>query len=212
MIQNQIRLLYNQCRRLGFYRVFGDLVHEWEDVMSKSTVSLYKGFDEAKARGWYERWRKAVHKWVKKHSDSEYADLVLFLPDLFILCVGLILDPRVPSKIKIALLSAVGYVITPFDIMPEAVMGVLGLIDDAGIVIIALNAVFGTLEMDPDVLEKVLRDYWHGTENPVSLVKALYKFIVTNANKLFGNTMVANQPLLDSSQRPRQPPTTCLYG
>ena len=134
--------------------------------MSKNRKSSHRGFDEAKARGWYQRWRREVHRWVKRHSDSDYADLLLFLPDLFILCVGLILDSRVPSKLKIALVSATAYVLSPFDIMPEAVLGVVGLVDDAGILIITLHAVLGAFEMDVMDFEKVIRDYWHGSENP----------------------------------------------
>ena len=166
----------------------------------------YARFDEAKARGWYQKWRQKVHNWVKRHSGSEIADILLFLPDLFILCVGLVLDSRVPAKLKVALVSAIGYVLSPFDIMPEAVLGVAGLIDDAGILIIALHTFFGVVEMEPADFDEVLRDYWHGSENPVDVVRALYTLIFMNANKLFGKLWAAIRRFWAHQKRNRSQP------
>ena len=153
--------------------------------MSKKSRSNFHGFDEEKARGWYQNWREKIYDWVKSHTDSDLADIILFLPDLFVLSMGLILDARVPSKLKVALVSAVAYVLSPFDLIPEALLGVAGLIDDAGILIIALHTVFGALELTPDEVEQILRDYWHGHGHPVEIVVKLYNMISKGANQLF---------------------------
>ena len=163
--------------------------------MSSKSDSGFKNFDKEKARGWYQKWRAVIYRWAKKHADSDFADILLFLPDLFILGVGLVLDPRVPGKLKIALVSAIAYVISPFDLIPEAVLGVAGLIDDASILIIVLHAVFGVLELDPDELDEILRDYWHGNESPVNIVAKLSKYLSENATRLFGKMWSAFQKL-----------------
>ena len=128
---------------------------------------------------------RKIYDWVKSHTDSDLADIILFLPDLFVLSMGLILDARVPSKLKVALVSAVAYVLSPFDLIPEALLGVAGLIDDAGILIIALHTVFGALELTPDEVEQIFRDYWHGHGHPVEIVVKLYNLISKGANQLF---------------------------
>ncbi len=172
--------------------------------MSEFKITEYEGFDEAKARGWYQMWRREVHNWVKRHANSDYADLLLLLPDLFILCAGLIRDPRLPSKFKLALVSAAAYVLSPFDLLPEAVFSVAGLIDDAGILIIALDTVFSAMQIDPGEFETILREHWHGGENPVQVVKTLNKFVFANGSKLFGrlwgaiSRFVAPPPASDS--------------
>ena len=144
------------------------------------------GFDEAKARGWYGKWRRVIRDWVKKNADLDIADIVLLLPDLLMLAVGTTKDPRIPSSVKLSLMSAVVYVLSPFDLVPEAIMGVAGLIDDAGILILALNAAMGAAEIDPSIWEEIWRAHWHGDDNPVNVVRKLYEFITENAKRLFG--------------------------
>ncbi len=172
--------------------------------MSEFKITQHEEFDEAETQGWYQMWRREVHNWVKHHADSDFADLLLFLPDLFILCAGLIHDPRLPSNFRLALVSVAAYVLSPFDLLPEAIFSVAGLIDDAGILIIALNTVSSAMEIDPGELERILREHWHGGENPVQVVETLNEFVVVNASKLFGglwgaiSQLVAPPPASDS--------------
>ena len=143
-------------------------------------------FDESKARSWYDAWRGKVKAWCKRNGESNIASVLLWLPDLFMLCVGLIGDKRVPASVKISLVSAVAYVLSPFDLIPEAVLGVPGLIDDAGILAIALHAVLGMVNIDPDEWTKIMRDHWRGDEDPVKVIQKLFQFIMKNAARLFG--------------------------
>lgn len=41
---------------------------------------------------------------------------------------------RVPARGVVAMFGALAYVATPIDLVPEAVLGPLGLVDDAGVV------------------------------------------------------------------------------
>ena len=143
-------------------------------------------FEEDKARSWYEAWRDKVKAWCERNGDSDLAKILLLLPDLFMLCIGLIGDKRVPASMKISLVSAVAYVLSPFDLIPEALLGVPGLIDDAGILAIALNAVLGMVNIGPDEWAAVLSDHWHGDDDPARVIQKLFQFIMKNAARLFG--------------------------
>ena len=161
--------------------------------MSERKSSPGNDYSERKAQGWYAIWRKRILKWVKIHTDSEVADYVTLLPDMLMLCVGLIRDQRVPSPLKVSLVSAVLYVLSPFDLVPEALLGVVGLVDDAGVLALALHGLLsiGTIEMDD--WESIFHDHWHGDGNPVHVILKLILRISKDAGRLVGKARCAFQ-------------------
>ena len=70
------------------------------------------------ADGWRKKWCKKIQNWLERNANSGLADILFWLCILFKLAVGLMLDPRTPRKYKLALLSAVLYVLSPFDLIP----------------------------------------------------------------------------------------------
>jgi uncharacterized membrane protein YkvA (DUF1232 family) len=50
------------------------------------------------------------------------------------------LDPRTPARPRLILLAALAYFVTPFDIVPDVILG-LGFIDDASVLMAAIAAV-----------------------------------------------------------------------
>jgi uncharacterized membrane protein YkvA (DUF1232 family) len=50
------------------------------------------------------------------------------------------LDPRTPIKPRLVLIGALAYFVTPFDVVPDILLG-LGFVDDASILLAALAAV-----------------------------------------------------------------------
>ena len=132
-------------------------------------------FDGDRARKWYDMWRDRIHRWIREKAGSEWADFLALFPDLLMLCVGLATDKRIPKDLRSALAVAVAYVLSPFDLMPEAVVGVAGLVDDLGMLAMVLSIVFGALDLETDVLREVLRDRWHGREDPVKTVARIVK-------------------------------------
>ncbi|MCY4069777.1 MAG: YkvA family protein [Chloroflexi bacterium] len=146
-------------------------------------------FDESRAHSWYRKWREKIHAWLERNGDSDWADILLLLPDLFMFAVGIMSDSRIPYKFKLALLSAVVYVLSPFDLIPEAVLGVAGLIDDAGILLILLDMLFGALNLEPDVLAQVIRDHWHRDEDVVSTIRVLLAKLKRMPGYLFGKLL-----------------------
>ena len=141
----------------------------------------FGGSEESNARSWYERWRRRIYSWVRGRSNSSWADALLLLPDLFALCLGLILDKRTPSHFKLLLLLALQYVLNPLDIIPEAAFGVAGLADDLSILLLALKSIF---DAEFETVDEIAQDHWHGDEHPAATVARLLNLIGNLAGDL----------------------------
>ncbi len=138
---------------------------------------------ELRAPDWYETWRERIRQWIAAHAADEFAEIVLLVPDLLALLVRLIRDPRVPFTLKGQLLLAAAYVISPFDLMPEALLGVLGLADDAGVLALVLMWIKGVTSVDA----QVLRDNWSGRGDVISVIDKLHTQVNENADRLFND-------------------------
>ena len=151
--------------------------------MTENEAAQDTSFSPQNAHAWYCKWRDRIHDWLKRNSNSELADIVLLVPDLFVFCVGLIGDARVPAQLKAPLIPPVVYVLTPFDLIPEIPLGIPGLVDDASVLALALYWLLNIPGIDP----KVWQENWPGDNNPIEVVKTLYQRITENAGTLFNN-------------------------
>ncbi len=96
---------------------------------------------------------------------SGLGDLLLLLPDLTVLLFRLARDPRVPIGSKIVAGMAVAYVLSPIDLMPEALLGPIGLVDDLLIVGAALSRLLSVVHPD------IVRLHWSGQGDALESVK-----------------------------------------
>lgn len=92
-------------------------------------------------------------------------NLLLFIPNMLLLCARLLTDPRVPGTEKALLAGAIVYAIVPFDLIPDMIPFV-GQIDDA--YLIALTLLRLMERTDP----RVVREHWSGGGDVVELVGA----------------------------------------
>lgn len=76
-------------------------------------------------------------------------DLAAFLPACVTMVRKLRRDPRVPRKVRVAVVIAGIWVISPIDLIPEF-LPVIGPLDD--IVVVALALRYAARHIDPDVL------------------------------------------------------------
>jgi uncharacterized membrane protein YkvA (DUF1232 family) len=83
-------------------------------------------------------------------------DLLLLLPDLVVLLARLLRDERVPLAAKAIALLGLGYALSPIDLLPELLLGPIGLADDLLVVGAALGRLLG------DVHPDVVRSHWSG--------------------------------------------------
>ena len=136
---------------------------------------------EQRAPDWYETWRGRIHEWISTHADHEFAGILLFVPDLLALVVRLARDKRVPFRLKGQLILAAAYVLSPFDLVPEALLGVIGLADDAGVLVLVLIWIKGLASVDP----QVLRDNWSGAGDVLDVIDSLHTRISANAERFY---------------------------
>lgn len=88
-----------------------------------------------------------------------------FIPDCLILFRRLLSDERVPRRSKILIAGLIGYLVMPFDLVPDFIP-VAGLVDDAIVVGLVLRTVLRS--GGPDLV----REHWPG---PPASVTALLR-------------------------------------
>jgi uncharacterized membrane protein YkvA (DUF1232 family) len=92
-------------------------------------------------------------------------NLLLFIPNMVLLCARLLTDSRVPTTERALLAGAIVYAIIPFDLIPDMIPFV-GQVDDA--YLIALTLLRLLERTDP----KVVREHWGGGGDVVELIGA----------------------------------------
>ncbi len=134
-----------------------------------------------RAPDWYDHWRARIRAWVAKNTDHQAADILLLVPDMFALIMRLARDQRVPFLVKGQLLLAAAYVLSPVDLIPEALVGAIGLTEDAGVMALVLMWISGIGGID----KSVLTDNWSGSSDVNETITGVHKKVTENADRLF---------------------------
>lgn len=92
-------------------------------------------------------------------------NLLLFIPNMLLLCARLLTDSRVPATERALVAGAIIYALIPFDLIPDMIPFV-GQVDDA--YLIALTLLRLMERTDP----KVVREHWRGGGDVVELIGA----------------------------------------
>ncbi|HVQ37372.1 MAG TPA: YkvA family protein [Pyrinomonadaceae bacterium] len=92
-------------------------------------------------------------------------NLLLFIPNMLLLCLRLLTDSRVPATERALVAAAIVYAIVPFDLIPDMIPFV-GQIDDAYLIAITLLRLMQ--RTDP----RIVREHWSGGGDVVELVGA----------------------------------------
>jgi uncharacterized membrane protein YkvA (DUF1232 family) len=93
-------------------------------------------------------------------------NLLLFIPNLLVLCARLMVDPRVPTTERVLVAGAILYAVIPFDFIPDFIPFV-GQVDDAYLIAITLLRLMTVT--DP----RVVRQHWRGGGDVVELVGSI---------------------------------------
>jgi uncharacterized membrane protein YkvA (DUF1232 family) len=94
------------------------------------------------------------------------ANLLLFVPNLLVLCWRLMVDGRVPAKERLLVAGAIVYAIVPLDFIPDVVPFV-GQIDDAYLISMSLLRLMTVTDA------RVVREHWRGGGDVVELAGAM---------------------------------------
>lgn len=88
---------------------------------------------------------------------------------MFYLLCKLAFDPDVPVTEKAKLAAAIAYFVSPLDLIPEALVGPIGYIDDIAIAVLVLNSILNNTSK-----EVVMRN-WVGDRDIVQLIQEIIK-------------------------------------
>jgi uncharacterized membrane protein YkvA (DUF1232 family) len=113
----------------------------------------------------WDRLRARVVPTTGETGRSGIGDLAVLLPDLTVLLTRLLRDPRVAAGDKLVALLGLGYVLLPIDLLPEIILGPIGLIDDLLVVTAALSRIINHVHPD------VVRSHWSGQGDALQVVQ-----------------------------------------
>lgn len=97
---------------------------------------------------------------------------VLLVPNTAKLVTRLVRDPRVSVRRKVPIAAAIGYVISPIDIIPNSILG-FGLLDEAVVVSLALDQLLEDTDAD------IIREHWDGSVDALDLAISLMRWGAT---------------------------------
>ncbi len=92
-------------------------------------------------------------------------NILLFIPNLLLLCVRLLSDSRVPATERALVAGAIIYALVPLDLIPD-MLPFVGQIDD--VYLISLTLLRLMEKTDP----KIVREHWNGGGDVVEFVGA----------------------------------------
>ncbi len=135
-----------------------------------------------KAQRFYDRLRRRIHA-ALEHKGAlveKFGDYLLLVPDIFMLLWRLMTDARVSGKNKVLLGSGIAYFVFPFDVVPEAIVGPIGFLDDLVFAVYILNKLLS------DTDAAILREHWSGHHD---LLESMRK-VLDAADKLVSENVL----------------------
>ncbi|HVT43025.1 MAG TPA: DUF1232 domain-containing protein [Thermoanaerobaculia bacterium] len=136
---------------------------------------------ETRAKRFYDRLRSRIGDFVARGGKrSDLTEYLFFVPDVFILLWRLTTDRRVHGKNKVLLGTGIAYFIFPLDIVPEAIVGPIGYLDDLVLAVYILNRIL----VDTD--EAVLHEHWSGRGNVLDMIRR----VLSSADRLVTTDVV----------------------
>lgn len=101
--------------------------------------------------------------------EGELKSCINFLPDFLRLFTNLLKDPNTPSKERLWINAAVAYIIAPYDILPEAVFGAEGYIED-----IYLCSIIAR-KLKTNLGREELKRHWVAEEDIAEVTQEVYE-------------------------------------
>jgi uncharacterized membrane protein YkvA (DUF1232 family) len=132
--------------------------------------------------GFYDPLKQRVLATVERKAGKLSADAVralLLVPDVFLLLARLTLDKEVPAATRTMIGGTLAYFVLPIDLLPEALLGPVGFMEDLVLAVAVLAQAFG------GDLEPYARKHWSGPEE----LRIVLHDISTTAERLLGKKL-----------------------
>ena len=101
----------------------------------------------------------------KSQLKSRMKNLLMFLPNMVLLCMKLMVDKRVPRTERALFAAAVIYAVVPFDFIPDMIPFV-GQIDDLFLIALTLLRLIDRTD------DMIVREHWRGGGDIVQLAES----------------------------------------
>ncbi len=151
-----------------------------ESMTESSENALAMSSD--RAQRFYDRVRGNIHRYLEGKGSvaTRSGGFLLLVPDMFMLLWRLVNDGRVTGKAKVLLGSGLAYYIFPFDLVPEALFGPMGFLDDLVFGVYLLNKVLGETDAE------IVREHWSGDEDVLVVIQR----VLGSAESLVGSKLL----------------------
>ena len=136
-----------------------------DDAFDAGDETMEDAADDLPSSGllsFYDRLRGKIESYVAERGGAagdKAAQALLLVPDVFVFLLRLMLDPDVPRAKRALIGSTLAYFVLPVDLLPEAMVGPGGFVDDLVLALAVLSQSFAT-DLDPWA-----RKYWSGSQN-----------------------------------------------
>jgi uncharacterized membrane protein YkvA (DUF1232 family) len=113
--------------------------------------------------------QERVDTWLASDEARQFqcAELYRYLPGLYVFLMRLATEARVPPRERTGVLAALKYIIAPYDLIPEGVVGTSGFRDD---LVLAAMTVEHVSEQVPTA---VLDLHWQQPGDPVEVARTI---------------------------------------
>jgi len=127
---------------------------------------------DPKQKDYYLQLRDKVSKWLENNADKkpEYANYILLVPDFFYLLVRLTLDDRIAAMDKAKFAGVIAYFFSPIDVLPEALLGPVGYLDDLVLACYVLNRY---LNQQDHTGQAVVKELWPGDQDVLTTIQSV---------------------------------------
>lgn len=120
----------------------------------------------------YQSFRKRIRTWLVRASPgAKYAETLLLAPDLFHLLCRLSVDKRVAPLQKAKLLATIAYFVVPIGVVPEALVGPIGYIDDVALAAYVLHGMMNSGDRD------IVLEHWAGDKDLLSAIQGVLEIV-----------------------------------
>ena len=140
----------------------------------------------------YQGLRRRIRDWGEGGGRGRrFLDFILLAPDLLHLMARLVVDQRVPLKSKAKLGVAIAYFVSPIDLLPEAVLGPIGYLDDVALAAWVID------DLLKSAGPELVLEHWAGDQD---LIEAVAR-ITAAANEILGAGLVRRLKRVLDDQR-----------
>jgi uncharacterized membrane protein YkvA (DUF1232 family) len=154
------------------------------EAAAEAALAAGNDLSQRRLLSFYDRLRERILRVIERRGRTGKLTegavrALLLVPDVFMLMVRLALDKEVPRSTRALIGGALAYFVLPFDLLPEALLGPVGYLDDLVLATAVLSQALG------GDLEPYARKHWSGSED----LRVVLRDVAETAQSLLGQDL-----------------------